>query len=156
MKTLEFNQQADVIPLHINVEQLDGSNKIVSLSVSTNTDSIVELIEKVNSINSESKNFVAKYPALSKEKFDDANVEEFKEANEGISEWYRLQYDTLFGEGAYQKLYDAGLGVMKLVPLLEDLTDGIGEELQSKVDENRKKSAKRKADLLIKNKKKQK
>lgn len=156
MKILEFNQQADVIPLAINVEQLDGTSKIVSLSVSTNTDSIVELMEKVNSINSEAKNFVAKYPALSKKEFDDANIEEFKEANEGISEWYKLQYDALFGEGAYQKLYDAGLGVIKLVPLLEDLTEGIGEELQNKVAENQKKSDKRKADLLIKNKKKQK
>lgn len=156
MKTLKFNQSADVIPLEINVEQMDGSSKIVSLSISTNTDSLVELVEKINSINDEAKNIAAKYPVLKKKDFDGDNIAEVKEANEGVLEWYRIQYDALFGEGSYQKLYDAGLGLMKLAPLLEDLTDGISEEVQLKITESQKKSNKRKADLLIKNKKKQK
>jgi len=96
-----------------------------------------------------------KYPALNKQ-IDDEDIEGFREVVKGATELVKANYDELFGEGTYNKLSEAGLGLLKLIPLLTDLTDGLTEELESKVAENQKKANKRRADLLIKNKKKQK
>lgn len=152
---LKFQQEVDGIPLEVAVKQLDGTNKIVSLFISTDAESIADLMDKTDSIKAKAEELKVKYPALNKP-IDDEDVEGFREVIKGATELVKANYDELFGEGTYDELSESGLGLLKLIPLLTDLTDGLTEELESKFAENQKKSDKRKADLLIKNKKKQK
>lgn len=152
---LKFEEQVDGIPLEISVKQTDGSNKVIPLFVATDENSLVELIDKSDATKNKAKKIIAKYPALSND-IDDDDMDQLKEAIKGATELMRENYDEMFGKGTYQELADAGLGLMKLIPLLSDLTDGLSEELEKVLNENKNKSDKRKAERLIKNKKKRK
>lgn len=152
---LKFKQKVDGIPLEIEVDQLDGSVKTVNLFVATDEQSLLEIMETANTIKDDNQKIKEKYPALNRE-VDDEDLDSFKEVISGVTEIFKHNYDELFGAGTYDRLTDAGLSLFKLIPLLDDLADAVAGELQSMTAENKKKSDKRKADLLIKNKKKQK
>lgn len=152
---LKFKQKVDGIPLEVEVDQLDGSIKTVKLFVATNEQSLLELMEMANTIKNETQETKEKYPALNHD-VNEEDLGSMKEVVSGVTEIIKNNYDKLFGAGAYDQLSAAGLGLLKLIPLLDELTDAVGQELQSMTAENKKKSDKRKADLLIKNKNKQK
>lgn len=152
---LRFEQKVDGIPLEVAVQQRDGSEKLVSLFVATDEKSLVELLDKSNEIKVKTKEISKKYPVL-ETGIEDENTEQLKEAIQGATELVKANYDDLFGEGTYQKLSEAGLGLLKLIPLLDKLADGVSEEIENEQSENTKQSNDRKAQRLIRNKKKRK
>lgn len=152
---LRFEQKVDGIPLEVAVQQRDGSEKLVSLFVATDEKSLVELLDKSNEIKVKTEEISKKYPVLGTG-IEDENTEQLKEAIQGATELVKANYDDLFGEGTYQKLSEAGLGLLKLIPLLDKLADGVSEEIENEQSENTKKSNDRKAQRLIRNKKKRK
>lgn len=152
---LRFEQKVDGIPLEVAVQQRDGSEKLVSLFVATDEKSLVELLDKSNEIKVKTEEISKKYPVLGTG-IEDENTEQLKEAIQGATELVKANYDDLFGEGTYQKLSEAGLGLLKLIPLLDKLADGVSEEIENEQSENTKQSNDRKAQRLIRNKKKRK
>lgn len=155
-KPLKFEEKVDGIPVIIDVKQTNGDVKTVDLFFATNDQSLIDLTEKAQQINEKTKEISKKYPALGKElaEIDDDDFEANRELIKGLAEAVKLNYDEMFGEGTYNRLADAGLGVKTLLPKLEVISGAIKDQLDSENEETKKQSAKRKAERLIKNKKK--
>ncbi|MGR3742113.1 hypothetical protein [Companilactobacillus sp. DQM5] len=154
IKTLNFKAQQEGIPFNVEVEQMNGSTKLVQVFLKTDENSLIELMNKANEINEKTKDISKKYPAINEELSED-NVEKIEEAVKGVTEFVKTNYDELFGEGSYQKFVDAGLSLRKLIPLLDDMSEAATKQLEEDNKESKKKSDKKKANALINKKKKQ-
>lgn len=149
---IKFQEERDGIPMEVDVKQPDGKLQTVSLFFATDENALTGLFNKVNKVQADIKDIQAKYPALNEE-LSDQDMEQFQQAITGASELVKVNYDEIFGEGTYQRLSDAGLGFLKLIPLLDKMTGAIAERLEEMGTEQKQNSQKTKAELLIKKKK---
>lgn len=152
---LKFKQKVDGVPVEIDVEQADGTVETVNLFLATNENNLTEIMDKASRVQDEAKDIMKRYPALTNE-VDENDVNGLKEIIAGATEFIRKNYDDLFGEGTFNKLSNAGLGLIKLMPLLDELSTSVFEEAKKEADKANKESDKRKAALLMKAKKKRK
>ncbi|WP_308902520.1 hypothetical protein [Latilactobacillus curvatus] len=155
---LKFKQKADGVPVEIDVEQPDGTVKTINLFLATNENNLTEIMDKASRIQDEAKDIMKRYPALNNgiDDIEENDVHGLKEIITGATELIRKNYDDLFGEGTFDKLSSAGLGLIKLMPLLDELSISVFEEAKKEADKANKESDKRKAELLMKAKKKRK
>lgn len=156
---LRFTEDASVIPIEIEVNGADGNKELITLKFNTDEDSLVQLIKRQEAYKENIKELNKKHPIIDRvdpENISDESADDISEYIEVAKEVLRDNYDSIFGEGTFDKLYGAGLGAAKLIPLLDQITDSLTDELSKQASKTQKESEKIKAARLIKNKKKQK
>ena len=140
-------------PVNVGDVELWFDSSIENLKNFVNVEEIAR--ERIQDIAEKSKHI--HFPEeINEETLDEIEEETIEEAFSASKEYIAVQYDVIFGDGTFKKLYEVYPDVFALEDAFEMIAEGITERLEEENEIRAQKYQKTKMSLLDKKKQKKK
>lgn len=139
-------------PVKIGEVELWFDSSIENVRNFLNIETIAE--EKLEEVRKKSEHI--HFPAeINDETIKDVKVEDIDTAFDANKEFIAIQYDLIFGDGTFKKLYKAIPDIIALDEVLEVVGNSIAERLEEQNQEITKRYTSKREEILDKKKQKQ-